>query len=194
MFDIGFSELLVIAVVALLVLGPERLPKAARFAGLWVRKARQQWYSVKSEFERDLAADELQRSLKETRESLRQAEEQLRSGVGSIRSQVEQGLTGAAALGAPDALPERDALSPPEGTAEADAAAPDGEPAAEATSADAASADPAPEDRHDDEHDRPLGSTLEMDALEPPPPADEDDEGEPTEPPPPHPDDAHAGR
>ena len=40
MFDIGFSELLVIAVVALLVLGPERLPKAARFAGLWVRKAR----------------------------------------------------------------------------------------------------------------------------------------------------------
>ena len=43
MFDIGFSELLVIAVVALLVLGPERLPTAARFAGLWVRKARAQW-------------------------------------------------------------------------------------------------------------------------------------------------------
>lgn len=40
MFDIGFSELLVIAVVALVVLGPERLPKAARFAGLWVRRAR----------------------------------------------------------------------------------------------------------------------------------------------------------
>ena len=59
MFDIGFSELLVIAVVALIVLGPERLPKAARFAGLWVRKARAQWYSVKSEFEREMAADEL---------------------------------------------------------------------------------------------------------------------------------------
>ena len=41
MFDIGFSELLVIAVVALIVLGPERLPKAARFAGLWVRRARE---------------------------------------------------------------------------------------------------------------------------------------------------------
>jgi sec-independent protein translocase protein TatB len=63
MFDIGFSELLVIAVVALLVLGPERLPKAARFAGLWVRKARAQWYSVKSEFEREMAADEMKRSL-----------------------------------------------------------------------------------------------------------------------------------
>ncbi len=63
MFDIGFSELLMIAVVALLVLGPERLPKAARFAGLWVRKARAQWYSVKTEFEREMAADELTRSL-----------------------------------------------------------------------------------------------------------------------------------
>ena len=43
MFDVGFSELLIIAVVALLVLGPERLPKAARFVGLWVRRARAQW-------------------------------------------------------------------------------------------------------------------------------------------------------
>ena len=47
MFDIGFSELFLIAIVALVVLGPERLPKAARFAGLWVRRARAQWYSVR---------------------------------------------------------------------------------------------------------------------------------------------------
>ena len=63
MFDVGFSELLIIAVVALLVLGPERLPKAARFAGLWMRRARAQWYSVKAEFERELASEELKRSL-----------------------------------------------------------------------------------------------------------------------------------
>lgn len=63
MFGVGFSELLVVAVIALLVLGPERLPKAARFAGLWVRRARAQWYSVKSELERELAADELRRTL-----------------------------------------------------------------------------------------------------------------------------------
>ena len=64
MFDIGFSEMLVIAVVALVVLGPERLPKAARFAGLWVRRARAQWNSVKDELERELAADELKRELR----------------------------------------------------------------------------------------------------------------------------------
>lgn len=63
MFDVGFSELLIIAVVALLVLGPERLPKAARFVGLWVRRARAQWYSVKAELERELASEELQRGL-----------------------------------------------------------------------------------------------------------------------------------
>ena len=78
MFDIGFSELLVIAVVALIVLGPERLPKAARFAGLWVRRARAQWHSVKDELERELAADELKRSLRETRDALRETGESLR--------------------------------------------------------------------------------------------------------------------
>jgi len=90
MFDIGFSELLVIAVVALIVLGPERLPKAARFAGLWVRRARQQWYSVKSEFENELAADELKRSLRETQESLRPAEAQLRDGASALQQQVAE--------------------------------------------------------------------------------------------------------
>jgi sec-independent protein translocase protein TatB len=78
MFDVGFSELLVIAVVALLVLGPERLPKAARFAGLWLRRARAQWHSVRAELERDLATEELQRSLRETGAAMRDAQASLR--------------------------------------------------------------------------------------------------------------------
>lgn len=80
MFDFSFSELLLIAVVALVVLGPERLPKAARFAGLWVRRARAQWDSVKSELERELEAEELKRSLHDAQASLRQAEAQWRDG------------------------------------------------------------------------------------------------------------------
>jgi sec-independent protein translocase protein TatB len=63
MFDIGFSELLIIAVVALLVLGPERLPRAARIAGMWVRRARAQWYSVQADLERELAREEYQRTV-----------------------------------------------------------------------------------------------------------------------------------
>ena len=85
MFDIGFSELLMIAVVALIVLGPERLPKAARFAGLWVRRARAQWYSVKSELERDLAADELRRSLSEAQDAFHDTEQSLREHSDAVR-------------------------------------------------------------------------------------------------------------
>lgn len=82
MFDVGFSELLVIAVVALLVLGPERLPKAARFAGLWVRRARAQWHSVRAELERDLATEEMQRNLKDAGAAMREAQASLR-GIGT---------------------------------------------------------------------------------------------------------------
>ncbi len=95
MFDIGFSELFLIAVVALLVLGPERLPKAARFAGLWVRRARAQWYSVRSELERELATEELQRSLRDTRQAvtdigddMRAAEAEARREFDAMQSQI----------------------------------------------------------------------------------------------------------
>lgn len=69
MFEIGFTELLIVGIVALIVLGPERLPRAARMLGLALRRARTQWHSVKAELERELAADELRRSLHEAREA-----------------------------------------------------------------------------------------------------------------------------
>jgi sec-independent protein translocase protein TatB len=104
MFDIGFSELLIVAVVALVVLGPERLPKAARFAGLWVRRARAQWYSVKAELERDLAADELRKSLHDTQEAMRGFEDSVRKtgsdverGLGGMRDGVRDAVRGTAA-------------------------------------------------------------------------------------------------
>ena len=90
MFDIGFSELLIVAVVALVVLGPERLPKAARFAGLWVRRARAQWYSVKAELERDLAADELRKSLHDTQEAMRGFEDSVRRTGGEVQRDLEE--------------------------------------------------------------------------------------------------------
>ncbi|MBB5014148.1 Sec-independent protein translocase protein TatB [Rehaibacterium terrae] len=81
MFDIGFTELLVLALVALLVLGPERLPRAARMAGLWVRRAKASWYSVKAELERELADEELKRSLKDAARELHEAGDALRDGL-----------------------------------------------------------------------------------------------------------------
>ena len=97
MFDIGFSELLLIAVVALVVLGPERLPKAARFAGLWVRRARAQWYAVKSELEHELAAEELQRSLRETRDAVQRTESDLRAQGDVLQRDIDDALRGSGA-------------------------------------------------------------------------------------------------
>lgn len=59
MFDVGFWELSLVFVVALIVLGPERLPRAARTAGLWMGKARQMLSSVKADIDRELKAEEL---------------------------------------------------------------------------------------------------------------------------------------
>ena len=88
MFDIGFSELLLIAVVALVVLGPERLPKAARLAGLWARKARTQWNAVKAELENELADEELRRNLRDTTDALRDGAQQARAMTDSLRSDL----------------------------------------------------------------------------------------------------------
>ncbi len=60
MFDIGFLELCIIGIVALLVIGPERLPAAARTAGRWVGKARRMVSSIQSEIESELKLNELQ--------------------------------------------------------------------------------------------------------------------------------------
>ncbi len=65
MFDMGFLELLLISIIALIVLGPERLPKAARTLGLWIGKAKQSFESIKNEIDRELKVKELQQQIEE---------------------------------------------------------------------------------------------------------------------------------
>ena len=107
MFDFSFGELLVVALVALVVLGPERLPKAARFTGLWVRKARAQWYSVKAELENELASEELKRSLHDGKQAIQETERQLHDLAADTRRDIE---TGAAAIKAEAALDAEPAI------------------------------------------------------------------------------------
>ncbi|MFR0689419.1 Sec-independent protein translocase protein TatB [Enterobacterales bacterium AE_CKDN230030158-1A_HGKHYDSX7] len=63
MFGISFSELLLVGLVALLVLGPDRLPGAARTAGLWIGRLKRSFNAIKTEVERELGADEIRRQL-----------------------------------------------------------------------------------------------------------------------------------
>jgi len=65
MFDVGFWELCLIGLVSLLVIGPEKLPKAARVAGFWVGKTRNMVASVKAEIKEELQAEEMRQILKE---------------------------------------------------------------------------------------------------------------------------------
>ena len=66
MFDIGFWELALIGVVALLVVGPDRLPGLARTVGLWVGRVRRYVTAVRDDIEREIQADELKKMLEKT--------------------------------------------------------------------------------------------------------------------------------
>jgi len=63
MFDIGFMELVLIAIVSLLVVGPEKLPGAIRTGALWVGRAKRSFNQVKADIEREINADEIRRQL-----------------------------------------------------------------------------------------------------------------------------------
>ncbi|MGD2074462.1 MAG: Sec-independent protein translocase protein TatB [Gammaproteobacteria bacterium] len=89
MFDIGFWELLIIGVVALLVIGPERLPKVARTAGLWLGRARRFVSSVKADIDREIAAEELKKVLAKQAESTG-----LHDIIEETRQSIEPGDTG----------------------------------------------------------------------------------------------------
>ena len=63
MLDIGFTELLLVAAIALVVLGPERLPQAIKVTAYWVGKIRRSFQSVKEELEREIGADDIKRQI-----------------------------------------------------------------------------------------------------------------------------------
>ncbi|UOV03963.1 Sec-independent protein translocase protein TatB [Pseudoxanthomonas sp. F37] len=161
MFDIGFSELLVIAVVALIVLGPERLPKAARFAGLWVRRARAQWYSVKDELERELASEELKRNLKDAQDALRDTEQRIRDSARETERQFEE--VRQAARDDARALREdvESAITPP-ALAKPPAAAPDPAPAIEEEGRLASTTDVHDEARGEQAQASDVGTTADL--------------------------------
>lgn len=75
MFDIGFSELLVIAVVALIVIGPERLPKVARTAGHLFGRLQRYVNDVKSDIQREIELDELKKLRSQFEEAARSVEQ-----------------------------------------------------------------------------------------------------------------------
>ncbi|MDI5986338.1 Sec-independent protein translocase protein TatB [Halomonas sp. M4R5S39] len=90
MFDMGFLELLIIGVVGLLVLGPERLPKAARTLGLWIGKIKRSVSGMQREISAQLEAEELRQKLNEQQKKLDESVKQVKRDVESL---AESGQT-----------------------------------------------------------------------------------------------------
>lgn len=80
MFDIGFVELLLVAIIGLLVLGPERLPRVARALGHWTGRARAAFNNLKGELEREAYNNEMKEKFRRQLEEMGLTEEDLQRG------------------------------------------------------------------------------------------------------------------
>jgi len=84
-FDIGFWELMLIGLVALVVVGPERLPKLAYTAGKWLSKGRSMLNAVKSEIEKEIKAEELKQILEKQKKQLNPLKDVIEETTSSVR-------------------------------------------------------------------------------------------------------------
>ena len=89
MFDIGFSELLLFGVIALIVLGPEKLPQAARTAGQWYAKIRRTVSTLQSEIEAELDLAETRQQMQKELAKIRQTEAEMKREMAEMRGNMQ---------------------------------------------------------------------------------------------------------
>lgn len=90
MFDIAFSELLIVGVIALIVIGPERLPKVARTAGQWLGKLNRYVSQVKQDIDRDIKLDELRKMQQEMKDTVQRYEILAKDGARQVEETVAE--------------------------------------------------------------------------------------------------------
>ena len=122
MFDVGFSELMVIAVVALVVIGPERLPKVARTAGLLLGRLQRYVSDVKADINREMQLDELKKLQQQVSDQVASLEATVTHEMREVESSVNDAIEPPAAEGAASstASPELPPGTAPEATPAAD--------------------------------------------------------------------------
>ena len=119
MFDIGFSEIVVIGLVALIVIGPERLPKVARTLGHMFGRLQRYVNEVKADINREIELDELrklqaqvQSAARDIEQSVTQAAREVETGVRSVETQLNEAAASATS-DAPSGAPSPAAATPP---------------------------------------------------------------------------------
>lgn len=157
MFDIGFSELIVIGLVALVVIGPERLPRVARTAGHLLGRLQRYVSDVKSDIQREMQIEDLKKLQQQVAESARQLESNVREQMGSVGADLSKTAAAATAALAADAA----ARSSTTGTA-APAVDPDTALQAHLAEADRLAGPPAFTDSSPPEQSEPNPGQLEL--------------------------------
>lgn len=127
MFDLGFSEILVIGLVALIVIGPERLPGVARTIGHLLGRLQRYVSDVKSDIQREMQIEELKKLQQQVEQSARELETSVRGQIDSVRSEIHE----TAAL-----LSDKPAETSANSVPKPDAAATAANPPADSVSAD----------------------------------------------------------
>ena len=113
MFDIGFSEILVIAVVALIVIGPERLPKVARTLGHLFGRMQRYVNDVKSDISREMELEELKKLQSSIQDTARSIEQSVNEEINSTQSQLSEIASAATDSAVPAPPPAEPAAAPP---------------------------------------------------------------------------------
>ncbi len=90
MFDVSFTELALVGIVALLVVGPQKLPGLARSAGVWIGKTRRMIASVKAEVDRELKTDELRKLLTEQQAEVQELRQILDENRTAVEADIKQ--------------------------------------------------------------------------------------------------------
>ena len=93
MIEISFGKLVLLALVALIVLGPEKLPGAARTAGALLRRVRNGWDSVRAEVERELEVEEIKRAAREAAAQAEAAQTGFKDSVQQVRQPVDEAVS-----------------------------------------------------------------------------------------------------
>ena len=94
MFDVGFTEILLLSLVGLMVLGPERLPRVARTLGGMARRARSSWLNLKRSIEAEMRAEELKEPLRHFEKEVKGATDQVKAGIDSLKNFDPMGTDG----------------------------------------------------------------------------------------------------
>ncbi len=132
MFDIGGLELMLIAIVGLLVIGPERLPETLRMLGLWLGRLRRSFTSVKAEIEKEIGMDEVRRQLhnEAVMEEMKRIEQEVQNSVedAKIDPNAVTGNTPSAAAPAETQQTDASAADTESGEESVDASLPQPEP------------------------------------------------------------------